>query len=223
MPLNISNRYVQIAFNKNISQMLKIVRQIKSDDRIIIEAGTPFIKLEGMRGIRVMRNSWRGLIVADLKISDGASYEVEIAKNAGADAITAAGMAPIETLDKFTRECKQQGVVSMIDMLGVINPLEKIRPLHIKPDCIVIHKGRDEEENPRSVIRYKDINKIRSKYDVFISIAGGLDIDRVRSVYFNGGHIAILNITSPGDPNVGLSDELNFRKVIPEILSEVGR
>ena len=110
----------------------------------------------------------------------------------------------------------------MIDMLGEPNPLRKLLPLKHRPDIVVIHKGRDEEANPQSIIRYKDINKIRSKYDVLISVAGGLTQNSVRKAYFNGASIAIINVVMPTDPNDGIVNNLNFRQIIPKILNEIG-
>lgn len=215
-------RYIQIAFNHSRVDVLRILPQIPYDPRIIIEAGTPYIKREGLSGIQLIRRYWRGLVVADLKVTDGAYDEVRFAYNSGADAVTAAGNAPDETLDLFSSICAQFNILSMIDMLGQENPLKKIFSLKTKPKAVVIHKGRDEELNPRNIIRYKDINKVRSKYNVFISVAGGLDQNSVRKAYFNGGDIAILNIVKPSEHNKGLLDTLNFRTIIPKILKEVG-
>ena len=219
---NFNTRYIQIAFNHSIHDVVRILPQIPLDPRIIIEAGTPYVKREGQNGIRLIRRYWGGLIVADLKVIDGAQEEVAMAYNAGANAVTAAGTAPKETLDYFSDTCDQYNIFSMIDMLGQDNPLKKLFLLKNKPKGVVIHKGRDEEANPRSIIRFKDINKIRSKYDVLISVAGGLNSESVRKAYFNGASIAILNIVKPTDANEGLSDISNFRVLIPSILKEVG-
>ena len=216
-----NQRYIQIAFNHAAGDVLRILPQIPYDPRIIIEAGTPYIKREGIAGIRLIRRLWRGLVVADLKVTDGANEEVRLAYSVGANAVTAAGTAPEETLDFFDEVCEQFGILSMIDMLGQENPLKKLMPLKYKPKAVVIHKGRDEEANPRSIIRYKDINKVRSKYGVLISVAGGLNQDSVRKAYFNGADIAVLNIVKSSDVNIGLVDTMNFRKVIPSILKEV--
>jgi 3-keto-L-gulonate-6-phosphate decarboxylase len=216
-----NQRYVQIAFNHTTAEVLRILPNISYDPRLIIEAGTPYIKREGIAGIRLIRRLWRGLLVADLKVTDGAYEEVKFAYEAGANAVTAAGTAPTETLDFFNEICEKYGLLSMIDMLGQENPLRKLLPLKFKPKAVVIHKGRDEEINPRSIIRYKDINKVRSKYGVFISVAGGLDHDSVRKAYFNGADIAILNIVKSSDENKGLVDTMNFRSLIPSILKEV--
>ena len=216
-----NQRYIQIAFNHTASDVLRILPQIPYDPRIIIEAGTPYIKREGIAGIRLIRRLWRGLVVADLKVTDGANEEVRLAYSVGANAVTATGTAPEETLDFFNEVCEQFGILSMIDMLGQENPLRKLMPLKYKPKAVVIHKGRDEEANPRSIIRYKDINKVRSKYGVLISVAGGLNQDSVRKAYFNGADIAVLNIVKSSDVNIGLVDTMNFRNVIPSILKEV--
>lgn len=223
MSIQPNRRYIQLAFNGTMQQVKRILPRIPYDPRILIEAGTPYIKQFGMNGVRLIRRLWRGLVVADLKITDGAVREVRFAANAGANAVTVMGSAPIETLDFFNEYCENLGVYSMIDMLGVDNPLRKLLPLRHKPNFIVIHKGRDEETNVRSIIRYKDISKVRGKFDVFIAVAGGLEASGVRKAYFNGADVAILNIISRGDPNQGILDTSDFRQVIPVILREVGQ
>lgn len=222
MGLRTPKRYVQIAFNGTANQVRRILPQIPYDPRIIIEAGTPYIKLNGMAGVRLIRRIWSGLVVADIKVTDGAVREVVFAAGAGANAATVMGSAPVETLDFFVEFCAKHNIFSMIDMLGVDNPLRKMLPMQTKPDVVVIHKGRDEESNKRNIIRYKDIAKIRSKFDSLISVAGGLEFDDVRKAYFNGADIAILNVVASNDPNVGLRENANFRQLIHEILDEVG-
>ncbi len=223
MSLVTNKRYVQIAFNRNLAQVHKVLRQIPRDPRIIIEAGTPFIKREGTNGIRVIRRMWKGIIVADLKVTDGARDEVAFAAAAGANAVTAMGSAPLPTLEKFINACRQHRMYSMLDMLGVQNPLKTIMPLKNPPNGIVIHKGRDEESHATAIIRYKDISKVRSKYDVFISVAGGIVPDHVRTAFFNGGDIAILNVVESSDPNQGIPANSNISLIMRKILQEVGK
>ena len=215
-------RYVQFAFNHTSNDVHRILPQIPRDPRIIIEAGTPYIKREGAAGIRFIRRFWPGILVADLKVTDGAYEEVSFAYRSGANAVTAAGTAPIETLDFFNKTCRSFNIYSMIDMLGQENPLKHLMRLKTKPDAVVIHKGRDEEVNPRNIIRFKDINKIRSKFDVLVSVAGGLELNSTRKAYFNGADIAILNIVKPLEKNNGILDTTNFQIAVPAILNEVG-
>ncbi|MAT44098.1 MAG: hypothetical protein CL609_17325 [Anaerolineaceae bacterium] len=192
-------RYLQIAFNKDTQQVRKILPLIPERPNIFIEAGTPFIKEEGMNGVSAIRRLWKGQIVADLKTIDGAEGEVAMAVQSGANAVTVAGSCPTETLDLFIQACEASGVYSMIDMIGVEDPLQVMRPLKKPPDVVIIHRGRDEESTRGKVIRYKQINKIRSKYDVLIAAAGGIDLHEARSAIFNGANIVVVNLVSPVD------------------------
>jgi bifunctional enzyme Fae/Hps len=223
LSLDTHQRYIQIAFNGTPQQVRRLLPKIPYDSRIIIEAGTPYIKFAGMAGVSLIRRLWEGLVVADIKITDGAVKEVIYAARAGANAATVMGSAPVETLDYFNEFCAKHGIYSMIDMLGVINPLKKMLPMKHKPDVVVIHKGRDEEENKRKIIRYKDIAKIHSKYESMISVAGGLELNNIRSAYFNGADIAVINVVSAGDPNAGLHEDEDIKKIIPAILKEIGK
>ena len=205
-----NSRYLQLAFNHDLSTAVGVLPKIVRDPRIMIEAGTPFIKREGMAGVRALARSAPGITVADMKVSDGAVDEVRMAAQAGARAITVLGSSPVETLRLFIETCKQMGMISMIDMLGVEDPLTVLRPLYTPPDVVVIHRGRDEESNRAKMIRYRHISRIRSKYDVMISAAGGVNLREARSAVFNGANIVVVNVVRPGDPWDGIrtSDDI---------------
>ncbi|UYN91180.1 MAG: orotidine 5'-phosphate decarboxylase [Anaerolineales bacterium] len=198
-------RYLQIAFNYDLAMAYSVIPRLPRNERILIEAGTPFIKREGMRGVRAIRGIWPGHLVADIKTSDGAAAEVDMVREAGADAITVLGNAPTETLDLFAKQCDERGLISMVDLLGVGDPLAVLRPLRHVPDVVVLHKGRDEEKTRGKVIEYRHVNRIRSKYDVSIAAAGGVDLDQARSAIFNGANIVVVNLVNPGDPWQGIS------------------
>ena len=202
--LDHKKRYLQIAFNDDLDSVRRILPRIPVNDRVMIEAGTPFIKREGFDGIREIAYFWKGMVVADLKTMDGAEEEVELAKEAGATAATVLGSAPVETINLFIQKCNEFGMDSMIDMLGVEEPLKVLWKLKQPPTVVVLHKGRDEETTRGKVIKYKHINKIRSKYDVLISAAGGVDLKEARSAIFNGANIVVVNIVSGEDPWTGI-------------------
>ena len=214
-------RYLQIAFNYDIDQVRRILPTIPFNDRILIEAGTPFIKREGLRGISTISNIWKGGIVADLKTLDGAVDEVNFVDNSGATAATVLGSAPIETLNLFIDACEKNKLDSMIDMLGVEEPLKVLLKLKKPPTVVVLHKGRDEESTRGKVIKYKHINKIRSKYDVLISAAGGIDLREARSAIFNGADIVVANIVSPEDPWTGISTETDVKEIAEQFLRTI--
>lgn len=214
-------RYLQIAFNYDAALVQRVLPTLPTNDRILIEAGTPYIKREGLRGIHLMRQLWGGHIVADMKVTDGAELEVRMAARAGADAITVYGNSPPETLNFFIAECQRVGLISMIDLLAVDDPLDVMRPLHNPPDVAVIHRGRDEENTQGKVIQYRHVNRIRSKYDVNISAAGGVDLKEARSAIFNGANIVVVNLVAPGDPWQGISTQDDIAAIARTFLETI--
>lgn len=219
--LDKKTRYLQIAFNLDISQVIQVLPKIPKSDRILIEAGTPFIKREGINGIKTMRFLWGGNIVADLKTIDGAIGEVELVKNAGVTAATVMGSAPFETLDLFISKCRALGIDSMIDMIGIEDPLKVLIQLRQPPDVVILHKGRDEEGTKGKVIRYKHVARIKSKFSVIIAAAGGIDLKAARSAIFNGANIVVVNIVSQKDPWTGIRFDQDVAEIARQFLKTI--
>src|SRR3989344_8816731 len=219
--LDRKTRYLQIAFNDDLSAVNRILPLIPKSDRILIEVGTPFIKREGSDGIRRIAELWQGKIVADLKTMDGAAEEVELAHNAGASAGTVLGSASKETLELFIKRCKELGLDSMIDMIGIEEPLKVLLKLRNIPDVVILHKGRDEETTRGKMIKYKHINKIRSKYDVLISAAGGVDLKEARSAIFNGANIVVVNLVSGEDNVIGITEDQDIAEIAEQFLKTI--
>ncbi len=215
-------RYLQIAFNYDLALVQRILPTIAYSPRILIEAGTPFIKREGIEGIRKMRMLWEGHVVADIKTVDGAEGELEMVKQAGATAVTVLGSAPTETLNLFIAKCERLGMLPMIDMLGVTDPLHVLRPLRQLPSAVVVlHLGRDEESTRGKVIQFRHVNRIRSKYDVLISAAGGVGLKEARSAIFNGASIVVANLVRPGDEWQGISTKANVAEIAKQFLETI--
>jgi len=214
-------RYLQIAFNYNAAMVTSLLPRIPPSSRIMIEAGTPFIKREGMQGIRYIRRMWRGMIVADIKVADGALDEVQMVRAAGANAITVLGNAPRETINICIEACRNYGMVSMIDMIGVKDPLTVIRPLQSPPDVVVLHLARDEETTRGKLIQYRHVNRIRSKFPVLISAAGGVDVKQARSAIFNGANIVVANIVRQGGIWRGISAVSDVGDMARKFLTEI--
>ena len=214
-------RYLQLAFNEDWEQARRILPQIVQSERILIEAGTPYIKREGMAGIRNIRSRWAGPIVADLKTTDGGAEEVSMVRSAGATAATVMGSSPVETLDRFIGLCDELGVESMIDMLGVPDPLKVLMHLKQPPRVVVLHRGRDEETTRGKVIQYRHISRLHSKFDVLISAAGGVDLREARSAIFNGASIVVVNIVSSGKPWQGIPATGDVGEMAKQFLSTI--
>ncbi len=229
MLLDKKTRYLQIAFNYDtglVQQLLpNIVRSVRrlprGNERILIEAGTPYIKREGVDGIRFIRSMWPGHIVADIKTVDGALGEVDMVRAAGATAATVIGNSPVETLDIFIERCAKLGMTSMIDTLGVKDPLRVVMKLKRPPNVIVLHRGRDEENTRGKVIQYRHVNRLRSKFDMLISAAGGVDLKEARSAIFNGASIVVANLVKPSDPWTGILTNSDVGAMAEEFLMTI--
>jgi len=219
--LDDKTRYLQIAFNYDASMVAALLPRIPFNSRIMIEAGTPYIKREGMDGLRLIRRFWPGRIVADIKVTDGAAGEVMMASAAGASAVTVLGNAPRETIDIFIQRCEHLGLVSMIDMIGVRDPLDVLRPLKKPPRVVVLHLGRDEESTRGKLIQYRHVTRIRSKFPVIISAAGGVGIREARSAIFNGANIVVANLVQPGDHWTGISTDEDVGKMAQAFLETI--
>ena len=189
--------------------------------KFYIRPGTPFLKREGMAGIRLIRTIWRGHLVADLKTVDGALGEVNMVRAAGATAATVIGSSPPEVLDLFIARCAELGMDSMIDMLGVDDPLKVVMQLRRPPDVVVLHRGRDEEGTRGKMIQYRHVNRVRSKFDVLISAAGGVDLKEARSAIFNGASIVVVNLVRPGDPWEGIRTDSDVGAMAHQFLATI--
>jgi len=214
-------RYLQIAFNQGTDTVQRVLPSIPANDRILIEAGTPYIKRYGSEGISLISGIWRGMVVADLKTSDGAVGEVALARGGGATAATVVGSAPVETLNRFVAACNDEGLDSMIDMLGVADPLRVLMQMKHIPTVVVLHRGRDEESTRGKVIQYRHVNRIKSKFNVLISAAGGVDLREARSAIFNGADIVVVNIATGDDEWVGMNAEEDVALLAQEFLETI--
>ena len=220
MILDPKQRYLQLAFNYDSALVRQVLPRLIASDRILIEAGTPYLKREGMQALRVIRGLWRGIVVADLKTADGARMEVEMAA-AGANAATILGSSPPEALDFFVDTCAGSRLASMIDMLGVHDPLDTLMKMKKPPDVVVLHRGRDEEGTRGKVIQYRHVNRIRSKFDVIVSAAGGVDLKEARSAIFNGASIVVVNLVRKGDPWEGISTDEDIPAIASRFLNTI--
>jgi bifunctional enzyme Fae/Hps len=195
MILSRKQKYLQIALNSDLSEARKIIAQLPFSERILIEAGTPLIKIYGKRAILEIKNATPPgtYIVADTKCADLALRDVKMVVEAGAKAATCLGVAPIETIDRFIEECKRQGIDSMIDMMNVPDPVNVLKKLKSLPNIVVLHRGVDETEfSKEKQIPFYQINQIKDNFDVFVSVAGGDTIEEVQRAIFNGADIVVV-------------------------------
>ncbi|MFH1781789.1 MAG: orotidine 5'-phosphate decarboxylase / HUMPS family protein [Patescibacteria group bacterium] len=217
MILEKRKKYLHIALNSTLEEAREIISQLPVSDRILIEAGTPLIKIYGTEAISQIKEMAPAgtYIVADNKCADLAAREVEMMAAAGANASTCLGVAPIETIDSFIEECQKFNLDSMVDMMNVESALAVLKKLKKLPGVVMLHRGVDESEfSKEKQIPFYQIKQIKGNYDVLVAVAGGDTIREVQRAIFNDADIVVVwkNFYRPSVETVRLAE--NFLKEI---------
>jgi 3-keto-L-gulonate-6-phosphate decarboxylase len=188
-------KYLHVALNNTLEEAEEIISQLPTSDRILIEAGTPLIKIYGTEAVsRIRAMAPAGsYIVADNKCADLAAREVEMMANVGANAATCLGVAPIETINIFIEECQKFNIDSIIDMMNVEDALAVLKKLKKLPNVVMLHRGVDETEfSKEKQIPYYQIKQIKGNYDILVAVAGGDTIREVQRATFNDADIVVV-------------------------------
>lgn len=204
-------KYLHIALNSSLEEAREIISVLPASDRILIEAGTPLIKIHGTRAIQKIK-LWSPLgayIVADNKCADLANREVRLMAEAGASAATCLGIAPIETINNFIEECKKFNLDSMLDMMNVEDALSVLKKLKKPPTVVILHRGVDETEfSKEKQIPYYQIKQIKGHYNILVAVAGGDTIKEVQRAIFNDADIVVVwkNFYEPSEETASLAE-----------------
>lgn len=150
-----------------------------------LEAGTPLILAEGMRGVRALRSEFPDVpIVADLKTMDGGWLETEIMAKAGATHVVVMARAHEETVKCVVQAGRDFGVRVMGDNLGCPNKIEAARQLEdLGCDFIVHHTGFDERRGiaasgQRMPSPLDELREVVQAVSIPVQAVGGLTIEQ---------------------------------------------
>jgi len=195
-PLRLDRRkkYLQIALNSTLADAAAIIAVRPPSERIILEIGTPLLKIYGVQAVRQIRiQAPDAYLVADNKCADLAEREAEMLAAAGANATTVLGVAPIETIDRFIFACEKNRLDAMVDMMNVADPLAVLKRLKKAPAVVILHRGVDETEfSQEKTLPYYQIKQIKGNFKTLIAIAGGDTIKEVQQAIFNDADIAVI-------------------------------
>ncbi len=139
--------YLQVALDvADVETARRVIQELPDSDRIILEAGTPLIKKEGIEVISKLRDVARGnFIIADLKTLDVGQVEVDMAFDETADAVVASGLATTDTIDKFIYEANRLSTCAIVDTMNVSDPVKMLKSLKALPDVVILHRAIDSE------------------------------------------------------------------------------
>ncbi len=191
--------YLQVALDiTSIDTIKRVVKEIPHNDMVILEAGTPFIKEWGVRGLKEIKEA-RGscFLIADLKTLDVGKVEVDQAYNQGADAVVVSGLAAKETVESVIYEAHRLGIYAYVDMMNVADPKGVLTGIKENPDVVILHRNVDAgmgKEDQAEDSRWKLIKEIKASISdkILFAVAGGIKPKTAKQALINGADILIV-------------------------------
>jgi len=184
-----------------LERAVQIAREAIAGGAEWLEAGTPLIKSEGMDAVRTLRERFPGHeIVADMKIADTGSLEVEMAAKAGATIVCILAESDDTVIMEAVRAARLYGVRLMADLLNVASPVERAQELEkLGVDIINAHVGIDQQMIGKDSVEL--LSAIAGQVDIPLAVAGGLDEVTAAQAVKAGASIVIVggNIVKSGD------------------------
>jgi 3-hexulose-6-phosphate synthase/6-phospho-3-hexuloisomerase len=184
---------LQVALDlTELNRALQIAQESVRGGADWIEAGTPLIKSEGMQAVRALKTQFPDYtIVADMKIADTGSLEVEMAAKAGAGVVCILADADDSVIAEAVRAARLYGVRLMADLINSHDPAQRARQVEsMGIDLITAHVGIDQQMTGRSSLDL--LSDITGKVSIPVAVAGGLDAVTAAQAVQNGAAIVIV-------------------------------
>lgn len=171
---------LQLALDfESIDEALAITKDVASYVDIL-EAGTPLIKSEGIRAIKMLKDVYPDkLVCADLKTADAGYLEVKMAAKAKADIVSILADAYESTIREALRAAHEFHVEIIADLIMSRSPaitlagLIDIKYKDTKLDYALVHSGLDRQSSRRApLFELESIARLRDHPK--LAIAGGI-------------------------------------------------
>jgi len=179
---------IQVALDLEIlDEALAIAKQV-APYVDILEAGTPLIKSEGIRAVRVLKEAHPNkLLCADLKTADAGYLEVRMAAKAKADIVTILADAYNITIEESLRAAHEFHVEIMADLIMSRLPSKRLGELidinykGTELHYVLVHSGLDRQES-----RHSPLSEIESVVNLpnhpRLAIAGGIQLTDITKI-----------------------------------------
>jgi bifunctional enzyme Fae/Hps len=187
--------YLQVAFDLvDVAEVRRVLSALPDSDHILIEVGTPLVKMLGMNVVKEIRAIRPGaFIILDLKTLDTGNLEVRLAADSTADAVVISGLAPKKTIELSINEARKTGIYSIIDMLNVDDPLTVLKGLDVKPDVVELHRAIDMEKSAHAWQNIPDIKALAEEgRRLLVAVAGGIRTDSEGAALAAGADILVV-------------------------------
>ncbi len=200
---------LQLAFDfLQVPEIIRLVGQV-ADLVDLVEIGTPVIIRDGVQAVRRLRAAFPEMaLVADLKIMDGGEYEASLAFEAGADWVTALGLADQVTIAQAVKAARACGAKVMVDMIGVAEVGQRAAAVEaLGASCVCVHTAIDVQHTGRNPLQ--ELREIKGVLrSAGTAVAGGIDARTIAEVSRQQPDIVIVGggITRQADPRAAAQD-----------------
>ena len=187
--------YLQVAFDLvDVAEVRRVLAALPESDHILIEVGTPLVKMLGISVVKEIRAIRPGaFVILDLKTLDTGNLEVRLAADSTADAVVISGLAPKKTLELSIREARKTGIYSIIDMLNVNDPLAVLKSLEVLPDVVELHRAIDMEKSAHAWSNIGEIQALaKDGRRLLVAVAGGIRVDTEAAALAAGANILVV-------------------------------
>jgi len=187
--------YLQVAFDLvDVAEVRRVLAALPESDHILIEVGTPLVKMLGINVVKEIRAIRPGaFVILDLKTLDTGNLEVRLAADSTADAVVISGLAPKKTLELSIREARKTGIYSIIDMLNVTDPLAVLKGLEVLPDVVELHRAIDMEKSAHAWSNIGEIQALaKDGRRLLVAVAGGIRVDTEAAALAAGADILVV-------------------------------
>lgn len=187
--------YLQVAFDLvDVAEVRRVLAALPESDHILIEVGTPLVKMLGINVVKEIRAVRPGaFVILDLKTLDTGNLEVRLAADSAADAVVISGLAPKKTLELSINEARKTGIYSVIDMLNVPDPLEVLKGLVVLPDVVELHRAIDMEKSAHAWQSIPEIKALAKEgRRLLVAVAGGIRVDTEGQALKAGADILVV-------------------------------
>jgi 3-hexulose-6-phosphate synthase/6-phospho-3-hexuloisomerase len=188
-----------------------------------LEAGTPLILAEGLRGVKALRAAYpQTPIVADLKTMDGAGLEAEMMFKAGATMTVVMGQAHDASIIEQVKMAARYGGKVMCDVMLCPDKPRRARGAEaLGVDYIIVHTGFDERNMVKGLSPLDDLPGVLEAVSIPVQAVGGLSVEQAIQTLAMGAKIVVF-----GAPLVISGSEFkaagdNFEDVLREIVRRV--
>jgi len=184
---------LQVALDvTELSRALQIAEESVAGGADWIEAGTPLIKSEGMQAVRALREKFPDrTVVADMKVADTGTLEVEMAAKAGASIVGILADADDAVIEEAVRAARLYGVQVMADLINASDPVRRAGEVErLGVDIIAAHTGIDQQMKGMSSLDL--LRSLSGTVTVPVAVAGGIDTESASQAVRAGASIVIV-------------------------------